>query len=70
MSNLVLFSFDTPDLMVAGAAAFAMFCGIALMGGKSVVGGPLRVLSNLRGRSMRHEAVLSATPPHADGVDE
>jgi hypothetical protein len=70
MSNLVLFSFDTPDLMMAGAATFAILCGIALMGGRSVVGTPLRMLLVLCGRNLHREPVLSAMIPHADEGDE
>jgi len=70
MSNLVLFSFDTPDLMMAGAAVFAMLCGIALMGGRSVVGGPLKLLMNLRPRNLQREPVLSALVPDTDDADE
>lgn len=57
MSNLVVFSFATPDLMMAGAALFAMLCGIVLMGGRSVIGWPLRMLLNLCNRSMQRETV-------------
>ena len=58
MSNLVLFSFGTPDLMMAGAAVFAMLCGIVLMGGRSAVGLLLRVLANVRGRGLHDEPVV------------
>lgn len=55
VSNLLLFSFATPDLTMAGAAIFAMLSGIVLMGGRSVVGLPLRAISSLysRGRSRK-----------------
>lgn len=45
-----------PDVTMAGAAAFAVFCGIVLMGGRSVVSRPLRLLSNLYSRSPRRVA--------------
>jgi hypothetical protein len=55
MSNLVLFSFGALDL---GAAVLALFCGIVLLGGRTVLGLMLRILPNLRGRSLRREPVL------------
>jgi hypothetical protein len=67
VSNLVLFSFyDAPELMMAGSAAFAMLCGIVLMGGRSVVGLPLRVLRNFRGRGVPREPVALLRTPRAD----
>lgn len=66
MSNLVLFASDTPDLMMAGGAILAVFCGIALMGGRWVVGLLLRVLSRLRGRSLHREATVRVTIPQPD----
>ena len=68
MSSLVLFSFGAPDLMMTGAAFFAMFCGIVLMGGRSVVSRPLRAISNLCNRSPRREpaAIVCLTFPGAD----
>ena len=69
MSNLVLFSYGSPDLMMAGAAVFALLCGIVLMVGRSVVGPPLRLLSNLR-RSLHREPVVCLTFPIADRLRE
>jgi hypothetical protein len=71
MSNLLLFANGTPDLMMAGAAVFAMLCGIVLMGGRSVIGGPLRALTSLLGRSMRRESVVCMRVPGVDrGLDQ
>ena len=71
MSNLLLFANGTPDLMMAGAAIFAMLCGIVLMGGRSVVGGPLRALTSFLGWSMRREGVACMRVPSVDrGPDQ
>ncbi len=70
MSNLVLFSSGAPDFLVAGIAVLAMLCGIALMGGRWVVGVVSRMLSSLRGRRLRREAVVCARIPLADGLHE
>ncbi len=66
MSNLLLSSFGAPDLMMAGAAVFAMFCGIVLMGGRSVIGRPLRVISNLFNRNLQREPAVCLKFPTAD----
>ncbi len=66
MSNLLLFSYALPDVMMAGTAFFAIFCGIVLLGGRSVVAVPLRMFSNLRSRGMRREPVVCLTFPDAD----
>ncbi len=60
LSYLVLLSYDAPDLMMAGGAVFAMLCGLVLMGGRSFVGRPLRMLSSFRHRSLSHEPVICA----------
>ncbi len=71
MSNPVLFSsLDAPDLMMAGAAIFAVLCGIVLMGGRSAVGLLLRMLLNHRGRSLRRRSVACAVIPPAQRVSE
>ncbi len=69
MPNLVLFSYSAPDLMT-GAAVFAMLCGVVLMGGRSMVGRPLRMLSNFYNRGLRRESVACVTIPRADPVRE
>jgi hypothetical protein len=61
MSHLVLFSLAEPDFLMAGAAAFAAICGIALMGGRSVIGRPLRMLANFCSRGVQQ--------PHAVGSE-
>jgi len=66
MSNLVLFSYTAPDLLMAGSAVFAMLCGIVLMGGRSVVGRPLRMISNLRSRSLCREPLVCVRIPRAE----
>ncbi len=67
VSNLVLFSFyDAPELMMAGSAAFAMLCGIVLVGGRFVVGLPLRMLSNFRGRGVNREPIAVLKTSRAD----
>jgi hypothetical protein len=65
MSSL-LFSFGTPDFMMAGVAMLAVLCGIVLMGGRSLIGGPIRVLSSLYSRRGRREAVVVL--PHIDST--
>jgi hypothetical protein len=70
MSSFVLFSYGAPDLMMAGAAIFAMLCGVVLMGGRLVVGRPLRMLLNLRSRGLRHEPVACVAIPRSDRMHE
>ena len=69
MPSLVLFSYAAPDLMT-GAAVFAMLCGVVLMGGRSMVGRPLRMLSNFYNRGLHREPVVCVTVPRADAVRE
>jgi len=66
MLNFILLSYAEPDLLMTGAAVSAVLCGIVLMGGRSVVGRPLRLLSNLCRRSLRRETVVYARIPGAD----
>jgi hypothetical protein len=66
MSNLVLFSYGGPDLMMAGAAVLAVTCGIVLMGGRSAIGPLLRALASLRGRGLQRGPVAGVGIPVAD----
>jgi hypothetical protein len=70
MSNLLLLSFAAPDLMMAGAAVFATLCGIVLMGGRSVVGRPLRMLSHLRTRNLHRQEIVSVRIQLADRMEQ
>jgi hypothetical protein len=64
MSSFFLFSFGLPDLMMAGAAIAAMLCGVILMGGRSIVGRPLRMISSLYAR--RAQRVVLAKNSQAE----
>ncbi len=66
MLSLILFSYAEPDLLMTGAAVSAVFCGIVLMGGRLVVGRPLRMLSNLCKRSLGRESVIYVRIPSTD----
>jgi hypothetical protein len=68
MTGTMLFSFGTPDSLMAAAAALAIFCGIALMGGRRVIGRPLRMLNKLYGRGHRRKAVVLVRNPATDRV--
>ena len=70
MPSLFLFSFAAPDVMMTGGAVFAMLCGIVLMGGQSVVGLPLRALSNLRSRAVPRKTVVCLTLSSVDRMHE
>jgi hypothetical protein len=66
LSNLVLFSYGGPDLMMAGGAVIAVICGVVLMGGRSVAGLLLRMVTNLRHRRLERPRVVGAGIPIAD----
>jgi len=65
MLNFILFSYVEPDLLMTGAAVSAVLCGIVLMGGRLVIGRPLRVLSNLYKRRLHREPATYARIPGA-----
>ena len=61
IANVILAATTVSDQMVAGAAMFAMVCGVVLMGGRSVIALPLRILQNcFKGQKLGHEAAVVA----------
>jgi len=46
-----LFALSFASDLTVGAAVAAVFCGVVLMGGRSLVGRPLRMLSGFRARA-------------------
>jgi hypothetical protein len=66
VSTLLLFAEASPDPMVAGGAALAVLCGVVLLGGRSVVGLPLRLVRSLKSRELDSEPVIIALPSHGE----
>jgi hypothetical protein len=66
VSTILLFAEASPDPLVAGGAALAMLCGVVLLGGRSVVGLPLRLFYTLKPRALGSEPAVIALPSRGD----
>jgi hypothetical protein len=59
LSNLLLLATTAADPSLGGAALFAALCGLVLMGGRTVIGFPVRILNYLRPREVDEQPVVS-----------
>jgi hypothetical protein len=66
ISMVLLLADASPDPLVAAAAALAILCGVVLLGGRSVVGLPLRIIRSLKPREMGPEPIVIALPSPGD----
>jgi hypothetical protein len=66
MMTTTLFAISGPDQLLAGGAVLAAICGTVLLGGRSVVGLPLRVLHFFRPRRFRGEPSIAAETLSSD----
>jgi len=58
VSMLLLFASAVADPAVTGAAALAVLCGVVLLGGRSVIGFPLRLVRSLKPSVRDSEQIL------------